>query len=163
MIKSLIVAFDESLAIGKDNGLLCHLSDDLKNFKKATMGKPIIMGRKTYESIGKLLPGRENIILSRNPEYKVEGALHFTSIDDVIKWGEKNLKEEIVFIGGGHIYNEALPFCNKLYITHIKNTFKEADAYFPKVNLRKYKVIESLYWPCDEKNQYDWQFCIYIK
>lgn len=161
MIISLIVAFDKNFAIGKDNGLLCHLSDDLKNFKKATMNKPIVMGRKTYESIGRLLPGRENIILSRNADYKVEGAINFTSIDKAIKWGVENSKEEIVFIGGGIIYQEVLPLCHKLYITHIENRFEGADTYFPKIEFDQFSVSESLYWPKDDKNQYDWKFCVY--
>jgi dihydrofolate reductase len=163
MIKSLVVVIDKNFAIGKDNGLLCHLSDDLKNFKKATLGKPIIMGRKTYESRGRLLPGRDNVILSRNTDFQIDGAICLNSIDAAINWGLENKKEEIVFIGGGFIYNEVAKICDTLHITHIDHTFDGADTFFPKVDLESMNVIESLYWPADEKNEFNWKYQVYTK
>ncbi|EKE13847.1 MAG: dihydrofolate reductase [uncultured bacterium] len=127
---SIICALSENRAIGKDNKLLFHIAEDLKHFKEITLGHPVIMGRKTFESIGKLLPGRINVIVSRNPDLKVEGGYVFASLDKAIDFAKEKDKEEIFLIGGGEIYKQGLPLADKLYLTLIKGNY-EADTFFP--------------------------------
>jgi dihydrofolate reductase len=155
MIIAAIVATDLNNAIGKNNQLLWHLPADLKFFKTTTMGCPILMGRKTYESIGRLLPGRKNIIISRNTNYKVEGALIFNSIEEAIK----NLTEEdkIFIIGGAEIYNQSLSITNEVYRTLIKSRF-EADTYFKDLTATNFKLVWEECFDADEKNKFDYCF-----
>lgn len=128
---SIIVAMASNHAIGLNNKMPWHLSADLKKFKAITMGSPILMGRKTYESIGRPLPGRDNIIISRNPTYKQQGCLVFNSIDDAITACHKY--DEIFIIGGASFYDAMLPKVNCLYLTQINKSF-EADTFFPVIN-----------------------------
>lgn len=149
-----IVATDLNNAIGKNNQLLWHLPADLKFFKSTTMGCPVIMGRKTYESIGRLLPGRKNIIITRNTEYKVEGANIFNSIEAALK----HLNEEKVFIiGGAEIYNQSLKQTTEVYRTLVKHSF-EADTHFPKLENNNFKLVWEECFSADEKNKYDYCF-----
>lgn len=131
MILSLIVAMTEERVIGKDNKLPWHLPEDLKRFKKITMGHPIIMGRKTFESIGRPLPGRENIILSRDPAFRVEGVKTVTSFAQAL---EACKTEEAFVIGGSAVFAEALPMAERIYLTLIHRHF-EGDCYFPPIDL----------------------------
>lgn len=140
MTLSIIVAMAENRIIGKDNRLPWHLPEDLKHFKEITMGKPVIMGRKTYESIGRPLPGRENIVLTRNKSYQAKGAKVISSLQEAIKACPS--AEEIFIIGGAELYKETLSKADRLYLTVIHKDF-EGDAYFPKVDLEKdFKVVE---------------------
>lgn len=127
---SIIVAHDDNLGIGRNNQLLWHISDDLKRFKKLTLNHPIIMGRKTYESIGRPLPGRTNIVITRNKELKIEGCRITNSLDEAIKLAKEEDNEEIFIIGGGEIYKQALPLTDKLYITKVEGNYN-ADVFFP--------------------------------
>ncbi len=165
MIISLMVAYSKNLAIGKDNKLLWHLSDDLKNFKKYTLNKYIVMGRKTYESIGFPLPKRTTIIVTRNPEYKAEGCIVVGSIDEAIAVANKDNQGEVVITGGGEIYKQSLELINAAYITEVDCEIKEADAFFPKIDFSTWtKDSEGSYsFSKDEKNEYDWDFSIYRK
>ncbi len=126
----MIVAMGKNNAIGKDNKLLWNISNDLKHFKKITTGHTVIMGDKTYESIGMLLPNRKNVILSLDKNYKVEGAEVRNSLEDVLN-EYKDSEEEVFVIGGGIIYKLALPFADKLYITLVENSPEDADTFFP--------------------------------
>lgn len=118
-------------AIGRDTGeLLFRISDDLKRFKSLTMGHPIIMGRKTYESIGKPLPGRTNIVITRNPGFQAEGCVIASSIEEAIKKGGK-VDREVFVIGGGEIYRQALPYTDKLYMTVVESD-AEGNVFFPE-------------------------------
>ena len=137
---SVIAAITEKTrALGKDNKLLWQISDDLKRFKKITTGHPIIMGRKTFESIGRALPNRTNIIITRNPDFKPEGCIVVNSLEAAIskaqeeKRDEKTDQSEIFIIGGAEIYKQALVFADKLYLTIIHNEEREkdADVFFP--------------------------------
>lgn len=157
MIKSLIVAHGENYEIGFDNQLLWHLSDDLKNFKNHTTGKPIVMGRKTYDSIGRPLPKRTNIILTRNTDLKVEGCLVMHSYEEVETWATENSVEELVYIGGGKIYADVLPRVDKMYITKVHGTFN-ADTFFPQYNLDNFRVLNQYTHEKDEKNDFTWEF-----
>ncbi|MCP1123601.1 dihydrofolate reductase [Bacillus sp. 3103sda1] len=158
---SLLVAMDKNRLIGKENQLPWHLPADLAYFKKVTMGHPIIMGRKTFESIGRPLPGRTNIILTRNKNYEMEGCEVIHSIDDVQKLDEQ-MNEEIFVIGGAEIFKEVLPFADRLYITKIEEVF-EGDTFFPEINYDEWKEISVEQGVTDEKNPYTYAYHVYGK
>ena len=155
---SLIVAVDENNLIGNNNQLPWHLSADLKYFKSVTMGKPIIMGRKTFDSIGKPLPGRKNIIITRNNNFKAAGCEVYTDINEAIKNCEP--EEECFVIGGAELFRIALPLANKLYLTKIHHQF-EGDTFFPALENRIWKLTDADHHLKDEKNKYDYSFFIY--
>ena len=159
MIIAAIVAIDLNHAIGKNNQLLWHLPADLKFFKQTTMGCPIIMGRKTYQSIGKLLPGRKNIIISRNEDFKIEGAEIYQSLNDAIS---KCDSEKVFVIGGAEIYTLAMPMIKELYITIVKNKF-DADTFFSKINTSQFNLVWEEYHEADEKNKFDYCFQKWIR
>ncbi|WP_416144731.1 dihydrofolate reductase [Planococcus koreensis] len=127
---SLMVAHDPNYVIGKDNKLPWHIPEDLAYFKKHTVGKGMVMGRNTFESIGRPLPKRRNIIVTRNEEYQVEGADVVHTIEDAIRLAE-NVHEEVMVIGGEQIFRSVLPIADRLYITLIHKDF-EGDTYFPE-------------------------------
>ncbi len=149
---ALIAALSKNRVIGSENRLPWHLPQDLKNFRAVTLGKPVVMGRKTYESIGRLLPGRENRIITRNPDFKVEGARLFSSLTEAIQdfveapEGAREAnplpRKELMVIGGGQIYEQAMPFADRLYLTEIDAEI-EGDAYFPQVDLVQFEQISS--------------------
>lgn len=137
---SLIAAMSENRVIGRDNRLLWRIFEDLKRFKNLTSGHPVIMGRKTYESIGKLLPNRTNIIITRDPNYSVEGAVIAHSLEEALQQAQgAEGCDEIFIIGGGQIYSQAIGMADKLYIT-VVHTSSTGDAYFPDYSEFK-KVI----------------------
>ncbi|PLT29324.1 dihydrofolate reductase [Peribacillus deserti] len=156
---SFLVAMDKNRVIGKDNGLPWHLPADLKYFKQVTMGHPIIMGRKTYESIGRPLPGRENIILTRNQEYKAEGCTIIHTIEELIEL-EENRKVECFVIGGAEIFNLSFSIADRIYITEIDEVF-EGDTHFPEINMKEWELVSKEKGPKDDKNPYDYYFCVY--
>lgn len=127
---SIIAAIDKKGGLGKDNKLLFKISEDLKRFKKLTLNHPIIMGRKTFESIGRALPQRTNIIITRNKDYKAKGCLVCYSLDKAIKLAKNKDKDEIFIIGGGQIYKQAIGLADKLYLTLVDKEL-EADTFFP--------------------------------
>lgn len=126
---SLIVAHDENNVIGLNNAMPWHLPGDLAYFKRTTMGKPMIMGRKTFESIGKPLPGRTNIVITRDEEYAREGIVIVHSLEEALAQAEKE-SEEIMIIGGEQIFRMILPMANRLYVTKIEKQY-EGDTFFP--------------------------------
>lgn len=149
-----IVVTDLNNGIGKDNKLLCHLPADLKFFKATTMGCPIIMGRKTYESIGRLLPGRKNAIITRSGDYKVDGAEIFHSVEGALQF----LKEDKVFItGGAEIFKASMDYVDEIYRTVIDHVF-EADTFFPEIDKSKFKLAWEEPHRADEKNEYNFRF-----
>ena len=135
---SLIVAMANNQVIGLNNTMPWHLSADLKKFKAITMGAPIIMGRKTYQSIGRPLPGRTNIIISRNVDYHQEGCLVFNSLETALKKAAQ-IRDEAFFIGGSELYKSALPMATTLYLTQIHHTF-EGDTFFPELNWPEWRI-----------------------
>ena len=141
MSLSLIVAKAKNNVIGKDNQLIWHLPDDLKRFKNLTMGHPIVMGRKTFESLPKVLPGRVHYVLTGNTNYKApEGVLLFHTVKDLLAALPEG---ENFIIGGEHMYKELLPFADTMYITEIEKDY-EGDAYFPPFDLAEWKLVESV-------------------
>ena len=159
MIIAAIVAIDLNHAIGKNNQLLWHLPADLKFFKQTTMGCPIIMGRKTYQSIGKLLPGRKNIIITRNEDFKIEGAEIYKSLNAAISECDS---EKVFVIGGAEIYTLAMPMIKELYITIVKNKF-DADTFFSKINTSQFNLVWEDCHEADEKNKFDYCFQKWIR
>lgn len=160
-IKSIIVAIDENNAIGKDNDLLCHLPNDLKHFKTVTEGHPVIMGRKTFESLPKgALPNRRNIVITRNKDLQFEGCEMVSSIQEAIDLCTN--ESEVFFIGGGTIYNEAINFADKLYLTRIHHQF-EADTFFPAILTSLWKEISKEDFLPDEKHKYGYSFITFDK
>lgn len=157
---SLIVAKAKNNVIGKDNQLIWHLPEDLKRFKKLTTGHTIIMGRKTFESLGRVLPNRKHIIFSQNPDFKVadenvEVVHSLLQIQELIEG-----PEESFVIGGAMIYNFLMPYVKKMYITQIDKEF-EGDTFFPKINEEEWKIVEREKGVKDEKNNLDYEFITY--
>ncbi len=155
---SLIAAMDENRLIGKNNDLPWRLPADLAYFKKITMGHVIVMGRKTFESIGKPLPGRENVIVTSQQDYKVEGASIVHSIEELLQLDEDS--KEVFVIGGAHLYEQTLAHAHRLYLTEIQEQF-EGDAYFPQIDERKWSVASKTEGIKDEKNPYIYYFTVY--
>lgn len=140
MITSIIVAISKNNAIGKDNELLWNIPEDLKHFKDTTSGHTIIMGRKTFESIGRALPNRRNIIITRDESYSKDGVEIVNSLIkalDACKY-----EDEVFVIGGGEIYRQALPFADKLYVTHVEKEY-EADTFFPEIQKDEWVEISN--------------------
>ncbi|MBA6390171.1 type 3 dihydrofolate reductase [Colwellia sp. BRX10-3] len=159
-ILSMIVAHANDRVIGKNNDMPWHLPADLAYFKKTTLGKPIIMGRKTFQSIGRPLPGRKNIVISRDDTYQVEGVEVVNSVAAALALVIES--EEVMVIGGGAIYQHCLAAAQRLYITHIDADI-DGDTYFPEYDLAVWKKVASDIRPSDEKNQYQLDFSVYEK
>lgn len=154
MMLAAIVATDLNNAIGKNNQLLWHLPADLNFFKETTMGCPIIMGRKTYQSIGRLLPGRKNIVISRN-NFKVEGAENFISVSDALHFCQQF--EKVFIIGGAQIYEQTLPYLKEIYITRVQSVF-DADTFFPEIKNLPFELVWEELHQADEKNKFAYTF-----
>ncbi len=154
MIK-MIVAHDLNRAIGKDNKLMWNIPKDLQFFKKITSGSTIVMGRKTYESIGRVLPNRDNIIITRDWEYRVEGALTFTNIQGIVEFGKFN---DVYIIGGGELYAQFLPYVEELFVTQVFTTIEDADTFFPEYEDKFDKLIEGAYQGTDEGLEYSFNY-----
>jgi len=162
MIISLILAVDEQNGIGKNNQLLCHLPADLKYFKQTTIGHDIVMGRKTYESVGRLLPGRTNIIITRNPDFKIEGAVIANSVEEAIHYAKSHQENELFIKGGGEIFKLSMKYTDRIYLTRIHHTF-DGDTFFPELDKEKWKQVKEEKHLADEKNKYDYSFLVYEK
>ena len=139
---SIIVAVSKNNVIGNKGKLLWHLDGDLPRFKEITMGHHILMGQKTFESIGRVLPGRNNLILSFDKNYKVPEAFVFQNPDEAIKFAEDNGEKELMIIGGGMIYKYFLPLASKIFLTRVLKDY-EGDVKFPEINLKDWKEISS--------------------
>ncbi len=159
-MRSLIVAMASNRLIGRGNGLPWHLPADLAFFKRTTMGKAIIMGRRTHESIGRCLPGRLNIVVSRQPDYQgCDGSIVTHSLSEALKLGEAE-KSEAMIIGGVQIYQQALPWVNRIYVTHIEAS-PVGDAYFPHIDWREWLAEELGSQAADESHEFRCRFMMY--
>ncbi len=152
---SLIVAMATNRVIGINKQMPWHLSADLKKFRQITTGHPIIMGRKTYESIGRPLPKRRNIIISRNPDYQQQGCHVFNNIEAAIKTCED--EKELFVIGGASFYESMLPHADYLYLTEIKQDFA-GDTYFPEINPQHWQELERIDINDDDSVDFDYSF-----
>lgn len=157
---SIIVAMAHNRVIGLDNQMPWHLPADLAWFKKNTLNKPVIMGRKTFESIGRPLPNRHNIIISRHEDREVKPNISWVkSIDEALQLANTQQSSETFIIGGGNIYNQVLPIVNRLYLTHIDADL-QGDTYFPDYSPEQWQVIYQEDHLADDKNSYPYQFQI---
>jgi dihydrofolate reductase len=156
----LIAAAAANNALGKNNKLLWHLPNDFKHFKTLTSGHYIIMGRKTFESFPKPLPNRTHIIITRQKKYKAENCIVVNSLESALQKAPKN--EDVYIIGGAEIYNQSIEFANKIELTRVNHTF-EADAFFPEIDLNKWKLISEKHHNKDENHQYDFTFQTFVR
>lgn len=161
---ALMVAAAENGVIGRNNALPWHLPGDLQYFKRTTMGKPIIMGRKTYDSVGKPLPGRTNIIITRNPDFRAEGTRVVSSLDEALSLAEDialiDGVDEVVVVGGAEIYRLALPRASRIYITEV-HAAVEGDAVFPEVDWSEWVESSRERFAAVQPNPYDYSFVVY--
>ncbi|MFA4868155.1 MAG: dihydrofolate reductase [Pedobacter sp.] len=161
MMISVVVAIDENNAIGKDNQLLWHLPADLKHFKEVTSGHTIIMGRKTYDSIGKPLPNRRNIVMTRTPELQIPGVEVVSNIDEALALCTTE-EEEVFIIGGAEIYKSTLKIVNKIYLTRVHQSY-DADAFFPQIDSDLWNEIDVEKHLPDEKNHVAYTFSTLLR
>ena len=155
---TLVVAASQNNVIGKGNQLLWHLPKDMRFFKNTTWGMPILMGRKTFESLGsKLLPGRLNIILTQQKNLVLEGAVVVNSIQEAIKVAAEQDYKELMVIGGGQVYQEALPLAQKIWLTRV-HTHIEGDVFFPELSLNTWSLLSSEKVSADEKHAFAFDF-----
>jgi len=139
----IIVAMSDNQVIGKDNSLPWHLPEDLRHFKQKTLGKPIIMGRRTYESIGHALPGRHNIILTKDVHFRAESCTIVHSVDEALKRAFEDKVEEVYVIGGSSVYEAFLPLADELYLTKVQGDIV-GDTYFPIINWENWLLQQSI-------------------
>jgi dihydrofolate reductase len=154
---SFIVAKSENNVIGINNKLPWHLKDDLQNFKKITMGHHILMGRKTFESIGKALPGRMSLVISNDPKANSESVLWFNSIFRAIKQAERNGETELFIIGGEQVFKSALSLVDRIYLTEVHGEIK-GDAFFPQLSMKNWKVISEQVFEKNADNDHRFTF-----
>lgn len=155
---AIIVATDEQGLIGKDNDLPWRLSADLQHFKRVTMDKPIIMGRRTHESIGRPLPGRQNIVISSRDNYQAQGCDVVNSLDEALALCRA--QEEVMIMGGASLYQQTLALADKLYLTLV-HTRLEGDTWFPDWSAEEWELVSREDHQADEKNDYDYSFLLY--
>ncbi|MCQ2311387.1 MAG: dihydrofolate reductase [Paludibacteraceae bacterium] len=166
---SIIVAISENYAIGQKGGLLCHLPADLKHFKTITTGHPVLMGERTFFSLPvRPLPNRRNIVLTDNLDFSAEGVEVVHSIPEFMQLIEKeqsqdNSQTEFFIIGGGMVYRQFFPIADKLYITHIRHTWQDADTFFPEISAQEWECVLSEPHSADDTNPYPYTFCEYCR
>lgn len=160
VLLSLLVAADEKNVIGRDNKLPWHLPNDLKYFKNQTWGMPILMGRKTFESIGKPLPGRKSIVITRNEAWQHEGVTVVHSVDEAIKTARNFGVKEIFVIGGAEIFKTSFEKAQRVYLTRIHHQF-EGDTWFPEFSNKEWNLVMNRFCHADEKNAYSHTFQVW--
>ena len=160
MTISLVVAAATNNAIGKDGKMPWHLPNDMKHFKNITWGMPVVMGRKTFESLGKVLPGRKNIVITRQPGWNVEGAIAVQKIDDALFVAKATDAKEVMVIGGGEIYKILFDKARRIYLTRV-DAEPEADTFFPSLNPEEWYLVSQKNHEADEKNPFNYSFQIW--
>ncbi|MBL0596250.1 type 3 dihydrofolate reductase [Aeromonas jandaei] len=159
---SMIAAMAHDRVIGKDNQMPWHMPADLAHFKRVTLGKPVLMGRKTFESIGRPLPGRRNLVISRNPDYQADGIEVVGSVEAALALLAENEVAEVMVIGGGHLYAELLPRADCLYLTRIELEV-EGDTRFPAFADEQWQCVEREAHRADEKNPHPYSFETWLR
>lgn len=157
MIISIIAAVAENGVIGKNNQLPWKLSSDLKRFRQYTQGKAVIMGKKTFESIGQPLKDRINIILTTDQSFKPEKTLTFSNLGDALNFAADHQLEEVFIIGGAHLYQQTIDIADRIYLTRV-HAEVDGDAFFPDLDMDEWDIVEEEFVPKDQKNQYDSTF-----
>ncbi len=158
----ILVAFDENRVIGKNNALIWHLPADLKRFKALTTGHVIIMGRKTFESIGKPLPNRTTIVISRQTNLQIEGVILAHSVEEAILKAKSLTREDIFIVGGAEIYTLSLPLVDQVLVTQLHDIF-EGDAFFPEISSEMWDLTEQERGITDDKNTYQFSYVTYTR
>lgn len=158
---SLIVAMDKNRVIGVENKLPWHLPADLKRFKDLTLGHHIVMGRKTFESIGKPLPGRTNVVITRQSDYRPQGCTVVHSLEAAMMTSQGD--SEVFIIGGGELFKQALSFADKVYVTLIDTAVPRGDAYFPDLEKSNWQLLEKTECEPDGKNKFKYSYLTYLK
>jgi len=159
---SLIAALDCTFAIGKGNALPWHLPDDLKRFKALTLGKPILMGRKTAESLGRALPGRRNLVLTRGGQAPFDGMHVVASLEEAIETAVVD-GDELCVIGGGEVYALAMPSATRMHLTHLHTTVEHADAFFPAFDAREWRTTGHASHAVDSRHAFAFDFTDYAR
>ncbi len=162
MIKSIIVAKAQNNAIGKDNQLLWRLPQDMQHFRRITMGHHVIMGRRTFEAIGKPLPGRELIVVTRNRNYHAPGCKTVHDIESALAWAEQAGETEVFIAGGEAIYRATLALADKIYLTEVKATL-EGDTFFPALDQNEWVEMQRIHYPVDKRHAYAYDVVELIK
>lgn len=162
MIKSIIVAVAKDNAIGKNNQLLWHMPADLKFFRKTTSGHTVIMGRKTFESVGKALPKRRNIVITHQENYEAENIEVVSSLAEAFALCKEDA-DDVFIVGGAQIYEQSMPQTDKIYLTRINQEFDGADTYFPEIKDEEWQLENVEHHESDEHNPYDYSFYLYSK
>ncbi len=160
MLLSIIVAADLNNVIGAGNKLLWNLPDDMKHFRELTKGHPVIMGRKTHESIGRALPGRQNIVISRRKDLTIDGCDVVDSLDRAIELVKDDPTGEVFIIGGGEIYKQAMDRADRIYLTRVHGKFT-GDTFFPEIDPKMWKEVEREEYTSNEKHQYSFLFMVF--
>lgn len=160
MTISLVVAASENNVIGKDNRLLWHLPNDMKFFKNTTWGMPVIMGRKTFESLGKPLAGRTNIVMTRDKDFTAKGATVCSNMEEAMKAAAETDAKEVFVIGGGEVYKQVLPHANRVYLTRV-HTKLEGDAFFPELPATDWILLSQLDFTADAKHAFAYSFQVW--
>jgi dihydrofolate reductase len=158
----ILVAFDENRVIGKNNALIWHLPADLQRFKALTTGHVIIMGRKTYESIGKPLPNRTTIVITRQSDYKPAGIIVSNSLEEAILKAKSISREDVYIVGGAEIYQLSLALADQILVTQLHDIF-DGDAFFPEISMDTWEIVERERGVTDEKNKFQYSFLTYQK
>ena len=159
---SIIAAIGKNGELGRKNNLLWNLPENMRHFRDTTRGHTVIMGQKTFESIGHPLPNRRNIVVTRNRAFKADGVDISNSLEDTLN-SLKNADEEVFVIGGGEIYRQSIEKADKLYITHVNKSFPDADTFFPKIDDNIWQKIKNKKYLNDNLNEYDLEFTEYLK
>ncbi|MCE1253089.1 MAG: dihydrofolate reductase [Anaerolineae bacterium] len=157
MLVSLIAALDDGNGIGLKGALPWQLPDDMRSFKKLTMQHHVIMGRKTYESIGRVLPGREMLVVTQQTDYQAPGCQVLTSLEAAIKTAQATGEREVFIIGGQSLYRQALPLADRLYLTFVHARL-DADVFFPEINFLEWKTLECVPHAADDRHLYAFDF-----
>lgn len=160
---SLLAALDRSRAIGRGNALPWHLPDDLKRFKALTLGKPVLMGRKTAESLGRALPKRHNLVLTRSGRVPFEGMEAVASIDEALRIAAADAASELCVIGGGELYALTLPLATRMHLTHVDAAIDDGDAFFPEFEAAQWRVVSRETHAADVRHAFAFDFVDYIR
>jgi dihydrofolate reductase len=161
-VLKILVAFDENRVIGKNNALIWHLPADLKRFKALTTGHVIIMGRKTFESIGRPLPNRTTVVISRQQDLQIEGVILAHSVEEAILKAKSISRDDIFIVGGAEIYQLSLPLADQILVTQLHDIF-EGDAFFPEISPAIWEVAEQERGVTDEQNAYQFSYITYAR
>jgi dihydrofolate reductase len=158
MTVSLVVAASTNNVIGRDGELPWHLPDDLRHFKRITTGKPVIMGRKTFESIGRPLPDRQNIVMTRDPDYAAEGCDVVASVAEAMDVAGD--ADEVMVIGGGQVYRDFLPRADRIYMTRVQAEV-QGETRFPKIEGNTWRLVSAEHHAADERHEYDFEMMVF--